>query len=523
MADRVVILRMLAWEDLFELEQTYREYLRARYGVGDNGSLNEFISRRDGKLMFANVDLEALVAEHGAPLEIAYCPLITEQINRMQEVAEQALRDTQYDARFVYAYATKANFSEEVVRTALNAGAHYETSSVADARIALDLWRRGVVPAEQYIFCNGSKEDDYIAAVLRLRLAGNANVVSVLDDLDEWAAYRASPVPMQIGVRAREYAKCSGGDRFGLLPAEIDDVVATLDGTAHQLVLYHAMVGSQLEDQDAWLSKLAGAVEAYCLLRRRVPTLHMFNFGGGMPTSAYNLGFRFDYAEFMRKLFATIAATCARFDVPVPDVVGEFGRYTVASHSMYLIEVGKVKQGRNGEAPWYLLNGSLMVSAPDTLIVDDQQFIVLPLTDWEQEAQEVRLGGRRTCDSDDQYPRPGQAPLLLPKSDGGLIIAVFGVGAYQSMLAGKGGAHHCLNPEMKRVIIEQDGEQLVTRVVQEQSLSQIMTALGYTTETERARIRRTPAPRVRRPDVWRSTVRVTPQRRTPNAPWILSS
>lgn len=523
MAERVVFKELLAWEDLFELEQTYREYLRGRYGVGDNGSLNEFISRRDGKLMFANVDLEALVAKHGAPLEIAYCPLITEQIDRMHEAAEQALRDTQYDACFVYAYATKANFSEEVVRTAVKAGAHYETSSVADVRIAMDLWRRGIVPADRYVFCNGSKEDDYVSAVLRLRLAGNANVVPVLDDLDEWDAYRASPVAMQIGVRAREYAKCSGGDRFGLLPDEIDEVVATVAGTPHQLVLYHAMVGSQLEDQAAWLTKLEGAVEAYCLLRRSVPTLQMFSFGGGMPTSAYDLGFKFDYVGFMRQLFATIAATCARFGVPVPDVVGEFGRYTVASHSMYVMEVGKVKRGRNGDAPWYLLNGSLMVSAPDTLIVDDQQFIVLPLTGWDQEAQEVRLGGRRTCDSDDQYPQPHQEPLLLPKSDGGLIIAVFGIGAYQSMLSGKGGAHHCLNPEMKRIIIEQEGDQLVTRVIEEQSLSQIMTALGYNTETQPARVRRAPAPRVRRYDVWRTTVRATPQRRTPNTPWMLSN
>ncbi len=518
-----VVLRFFAWEDLFELEQTYRDYLRARYGVGDNGSLNDFISRRDGKLMFANVDLEALVAEHGAPLEVAYCPLITEQIDRMQEAAGRARAEAAYAGAFIYAYATKANFSEEVVRTALKAGAHYETSSVADARIAMDLWRRGIVPAERYIFCNGSKEADYIAAVLKLRVSGNASVVPVLDDLDEWGAYQACPAGLQLGVRAREYAKCSGGDRFGLLPDEIDEVVASLSGTPHQLVLYHAMVGSQLEDQDAWLAKLEGAVEAYCLLRRQVPTLRMFNFGGGMPTSAYDLGFEFDYAGFLEQLFARIAATCARYGVPVPDVVGEFGRYTVASHSMYLFDVGKVKQGRNGEAPWYLLNGSLMVSAPDTLIVDDQQFIVLPLTDWDQQAQEVRLGGRRTCDSDDQYPRPGQEPLLLPKSDGGLIIAVFGVGAYQAMLGGKGGAHHCLNPEMKRVIIEQEGDQLVTRVVEEQSLSQIMTALGYGTETQPARTRRAPAPRVRRPDIWRTTVRMVNLRRAPSSGWITSN
>jgi arginine decarboxylase len=500
------------------LEQTYRDYLQARYGMSDNGLLNEFISRRDGKLMFASVDLEALVAQHGAPLEIAYCPLITEQVQRMQGVAQQAREAVGYIGSFIYAYATKANFSEEVVRTALNAGVHYETSSVADVRIATDLWRRGSLPHERYVFCNGSKEDDYITAILKLRLAGNANVVPVLDDLDEWADYRACSVAMRVGVRAREYAKCAGGDRFGLLPDEIDQVVATLSGTPHQLVLYHAMVGSQLENEDAWLSKLSAAVTAYCELRQRVPTLHMFNFGGGMPTSAYDLGFKFDYDAFMTRLFTTIADICAAYDVPVPDVIGEFGRYTVASHSMYLLEVGKVKRGRDGDAPWYLLNGSLMVSAPDTLIVDDQQFIVLPLSGWDDQAQVVRLGGRRTCDSDDMYPRPGQEPLVLPETDGGQIIAVFGVGAYQSMLAGKGGAHHCLSPEMKRVIIEQDGDRLVTRVVEQQNLAQIMTALGYGTETQPARVRRAPAPRIRRSEGWRTVVRMVDQRQMVREP-----
>lgn len=480
------------------MEQTFRDHLQTRYGVTDEGALNEFISRRDGRLHFAGLDLEALAAEHGAPLEIAYTPLIADQIDLMQTAAARARTDAGYAGGFVYAYATKANFSEEVVRTALQAGAHYETSSAADALIALDLWRRGTLPAGRWVFCNGSKEHDYLQAIMQFRLAGNHRVVPVVDDLDEMEAYRRFPAPLMLGVRAREYAQCSGGDRFGLLPDEIGELVRAVNGTPHRLVLYHAMVGSQIEDQEHWLEQLERAVAAYCELRRSVPTLHMFSFGGGMPTSAYSLEFGFDYRQFMRRLFDTIAGTCARFGVPVPDVVGEFGRYTVASHSVYVFEVGRVKQGRDGQAPWYLLNGSLMVSAPDTLIVDDQKFIVLPLGDWAVPAQPVRLGGRRTCDSDDQYPRPGGEALLLPKSDGGLLIAVFGVGAYQSMIAGKGGAHHCLNPEMKRVIVERRAGRLVSRVVEQQSLSQIMTALGYGAETTPARARRSPAPRVRR-------------------------
>jgi arginine decarboxylase len=461
-------------------EQTYGEYLGTRYGVTGEGPINDFISRRDERVMLADrVDLLALVEQYGAPLEVAYCPLITSEVQRMVDVAHAAQHATGYEHPLVYAYATKANFAEEVVRTALRAGAHYETSSAADVQIATRLWQNGTLPASRWVFCNGSKEDNYLHAIARLRLLGNEQVVPVLDDLDEFDMLRTCPVPLRFGVRARQFAKCAGGDRFGLLPDEIAEVATTLRGTEHELVLYHAMVGSQIEDETAWLAELRRAVEAYCALRQTTPSLRFFNFGGGMPTSSYALDFQFDYERFFERLFATVADVCARFDVPVPQIVGEFGRYTVASHSVFLFEVGKTKRGRDGDAPWYLLNGSLMVSAPDTVIVEDQQFIILPLEGWDEDAQEVRLGGRRTCDSDDVYPRPGGEPLVLPETDGGLVVAVFGVGAYQQMLSGKGGAHHCLNPEMRRLIIEEGAHGLTMREVAPQSLSQIMDALGY--------------------------------------------
>ena len=117
------------------------------------------------------------------------------------------------------------------------------------------------------------------------------------------------------------------------------------------------------------------------------------------------------------------------------------------------------------------------------------------------------LGGRRTCDSDDFYPRVGGAgvgeqggdDLILPLvGDGGwgmgdgavshhppspiphpLLIAFFGTGAYQAMLAGEGGAHHCLAPEAPKIIVEDRAGALVTRVIGEQSWADVLGELGY--------------------------------------------
>lgn len=476
--------------------QTYLDYVQARYGVASEGMVTDFLSRRNGRLLLADqVDLSTLAARYGAPLEVAYCPLITAQVERMRNWAAAAKLQTGYEGSFLYAYATKANFAEEVVRTALNAGAHYETSAAGDVVIAHMLWRQGLLADDRFVICNGSKEEAYIDAIVALRESGCRQVVPVLDDLEELEALLSRcRHPLLLGVRERHPAAVvnpahPGGERFGLTPGEIVRVVERLRGTPHRLVVYHAMVGSQLEDLDGWMARLEQSAQAYCRLRRAVPSLHMFNFGGGMPTSAYALNFAFDYQAFLTRLMETIAAACAAYDVPQPDLAGEFGRYTVASHSLYLFEIGAVKQGQAGAPPWYLVNGSLMVTLPDSLIVEGQQFIVLPLDEWDTPACPARLAGRRTCDSDDIFPQASQPPLTLPDARLVLeegrpcIIAIFGTGAYQQMISGRGGAHHCLNPEARRIIIEQDGDALVVREVAPQSLGAIMGLLGYGAET----------------------------------------
>ncbi|ABQ91208.1 arginine decarboxylase [Roseiflexus sp. RS-1] len=470
--------------------QPYVTAFTDRYGVGPEGQINDFISRRGDRLLLADqIDLNAMVARYGAPLEVAYCPQITLQIERMLAWADDARMRSGYVGGFIYAYATKANFAEEVVRTAIGAGAHYETSAAADVTIAHRLWQQGVLPSDRYIFCNGSKDDAYLAAISALRRAGFARVVPVIDDLDELETLLAMcREPLLLGVRERHApadvdADHPGGERFGLTPDEIEQVVERLRHTPHRLVMYHAMVGSQIEDADRWNMRLARSAEAYARLRQQAPSLMLFNFGGGMPTSAYSLDFRFDYVGFLERLMRTLASTCAAHNVPQPTLVGEFGRYTVASHNVFIMEVGRVKRGQGDAPDWVLINGSLMVSLPDSLIVPGQEFIILPLDGWDRPVRPVRLAGRLTCDSDDFFPRPGAPPLLLPDPYPGQKIAFFGVGAYQQMIAGRGGAHHCLTPEMRRIIIERDEDALVVREVAPQNLGQIMALLGYACET----------------------------------------
>jgi arginine decarboxylase len=470
---------------------TYLEHLRPRLAA--DGRLNDFIRIRDGRVILADtLDLLDLVERHGAPLEVSFCPLIAQRIRTMQAHFAAARDRADYRGAFVYAYATKANFAEEVVRTAIGAGAHYETSSAFDVRIAHSLWRAGVLPTERFIFCNGSKEQPYIDAIVELRRAGFANIVPILDDPGEFAALAGCPEPLLLGVRERKdpgdlaEGATYGYDRFGMLPAELAALAAQVATTPHRIILYHAMVGSQLEDRDFWTREIRESLDSYAQLRTVAPSLEYFNFGGGMPTGAYSLSFSFDFAAAAEAIQRAIGTECDARGLAHPNLIGEFGRYSVADHGVHIFRVGKVKSGHPGMPPWYLLDGSLMVALPDILIVKGQQFITLPLTYLDAAAGPVVLGGRRTCDSDDFYPRDDDPPLVLPLVGAGpiapqpLFVAFFGTGAYQAMLSGEGGAHHCLAPEAPKLIVEERDGALITRVVGEQTWEDVLGELGYT-------------------------------------------
>ena len=203
----------------------------------------------------------------------------------------------------------------------------------------------------------------------------------------------------------------------------------------------------------------------------------IFDFGGGVP-APMTLDFDFDYHAFVRLLLSTMQEVCQRYDVPVPDILGEFGRFTATEHGAHLFRVVSAKDNRS-HLPWYIIDGSIMSSFPDSWALGEH-FIVLPLSHLDRPFQQVQLGGI-TCDSDDVYPpKHSRSPLFLPAVTENLYVGFFGIGAYQEMLGGVRGSKHCVLPEANELIVERDhrGDYLYT-VLPGQNATDVLRNLGY--------------------------------------------
>ncbi|MBK8985021.1 MAG: arginine decarboxylase [Chloroflexi bacterium] len=464
--------------------------------VPDGHSFNHYLIVKNGRLHLEDLDLAQLFLGGGSrlglgrtlpsPLEIVYLPIIPRQIAYMNQVFAAAIEELEYNGRFHYTYASKANAAEEVIRTTLGGGAHHEMSSAVDVDIARLMIRRGLLPPGRLIVCNGFKPNGsaYADSILRLR-DDHAQVIPVIEDLNEIAPFLNSRHHFDVGLRQKSYGPNTSlnemdaaNSRFGLDSKQMwiaADYIAAAPNLS--LVMFHNMVGSQLTDKAAFVDYLRPGIELYAQLRQRHPSLHIFNFGGGMPV-AMTLGFDFDYAAFARQLLTALKETCARYNVPEPDVMGEFGRYTTSEHGAHLFKIIAAKDN-DSTYPWYIIDSSIMSSFPDSWALGEH-FIVLPLNHLDKPFQRVQLGGI-TCDSDDVYPpKKSQSPLYLPVETDDLYIGFFSIGAYQEMLGGVRGSKHCVLPEAMELVVDRDGDGRYTfDLLPGQTTADVLRNLGY--------------------------------------------
>jgi arginine decarboxylase len=237
------------------------------------------------------------------------------------------------------------------------------------------------------------------------------------------------------------------------------------------------MVGSQIVDPLDFVERLTPPMQAFAELKRSHPSLDAFDFGGGIPI-AMTLDFEFDYDLFAQLLLERMLEICQSHKIEPPDIVGELGRYTVTEHGAHLFKIVGHKEN-NSPYPWYLIDGSIMSSFPDSWALGEH-FIVLPLNHLDKPFHRVHLGGL-TCDSDDIYPpTKSDAELYLPVETDDLHVGFFAIGAYQEMLGGAGGSKHCVIPEADELIIDRNADgQYTFEVIHGQGPLQVLENLGY--------------------------------------------
>ena len=438
----------------------------------------------EDELYFHQINLMELIETYKTPLRFTYLPIISQKINSARKWFDRAIKDLGYSGKYTYCYCTKSSHFKHVLVEVLKSKAQLETSSAFDLPMIRTLHRGGYLSKDILVICNGFKDYEYKQNIVDMIHDGFSRMIPILDNSEEFNFYSSElEDPFQVGIRlsteeppdSNFYNSRLGFKRQDILPF----FKSKLEGHPNaKLTLLHFFVHTGIQDSPFFWSNLRGLVELYCELRSINPHLHMLDIGGGLPFQN-SLDFEFDYEYIISEIVRTIKEICDERGVPEPDILTEFGSYTVAESSCTLFKVLGRKQQSDREK-WLMIDGSIISMLPDVWALN-RRFIPLPINNWDAGYESVFIGGM-TCDSDDYYNHEANVDAIyMPNTRKQQYIGFFHTGAYQEILSGVGGLHHCLMPDPKHVILElqPDGTPFTRVLHEEQNSKQVMKILGY--------------------------------------------
>lgn len=505
--------------------QTYRERVRAEWG---HLRLWDYLRYDDqGDLWINQLRVIDAVRAYGTPLEIADSTIVERRCREWRKLAEGIAQEVGYEGRLNYLYAAKANMASEITHAAYRSGWQAETSAGQDLRHLEWLHGQGLLPPDFRVVCNGFKlpEGRLVAPMVEapgltdaallppeparhlrrnapyaetiLHLARQGWRITPVLDAGELESFVGADLPrMEVGLRLKFGKVHSLWELEGHISRFGQDLEA-LRQTAAQIAaspnlsftMLHAMTGAaETIPVESLVDSLLLAGRVWADLRQDHPTLRELNMGGGIPP----LGEPYDHAAFLRRLLSGLKAIAEAEGVPQPELTFEFGSFVAAEAGFHVFKVIQRKANHRDpdhsepDVPWAIIDGGLMAAIPDMLLIH-HPFRFLAVTGANGPAGPLILGDI-TCDSDGRYPPddfPAGSEVWLPLAADGdeAYVLIHGVGAYQEILAGVRGAHHCGLLEAVELIIERGADgKLRGRLDPRQTPVEAARILGYTVE-----------------------------------------
>jgi arginine decarboxylase len=438
----------------------------------------------EDELHFHGINLMELIETYKTPLRFTFLPLITRKISESRLYFQRAMLKTNYKGSYTYCYCTKSSHFKHVLVEVLKNNVQLETSSAFDLPMIASLYRTGHLTKDILVLCNGFKDYEYKQYIVDMIHDGFHNVIPILDNREEFNFYNSElDFPAKLGIRLATEEKPDFGfysSRLGMKEEDILDFYnqKLKNNPQFKVKLLHFFVHTGIQDSPYFWSELRRFVNLYCRFYKVNPELSMLDIGGGLPFRD-SLEFEYDYEYVIEEIVRTIKEICQEHEVPEPDLITEFGSFTVAESSGTLFKILGKKQ-QNDREKWFMIDGSIISMLPDIWALN-RRFLLLPINNWNAGYEKVNIGGM-TCDSDDYYSQEAHVDsIFLPKTRKQQFVGFFHTGAYQEVLSGVGGLHHCLMPDPKHVLIDlnPDGSKVYRVLHEEQNSKQVLKILGY--------------------------------------------
>lgn len=333
------------------------------YGI-NFWSNNDFIIQ-DGKVKVNHKNKPALIdivqeaREKGykGPLLLRFPHLIQNQVDKVFNAFEEAIKEYSYKGKFKAVFPLKVNqmpnFVLPLVEQSKDKCYGLEAGSKSELILAMAYTNK-----HSPITVNGFKDKEMISLGFNAANMGHDITLTIeglneLETIIEVAKEMGEPYP-NIGLRIRLHSSGigiwakSGGinSKFGLTSTELLEAINMLEKEKllHKFTMIHFHIGSQISDISPLKKAIREAGNIYAELRKKgAKNLTCVNIGGGLAveyTQHEGKNHRnYTLSEFSGDVVFSLREIMKNKKEPEPDIFIESGRFIAASHAVLIAPV----------------------------------------------------------------------------------------------------------------------------------------------------------------------------------------
>ena len=329
------------------------------FDINEDGNINVYPNANPA----SSIDLSSITSileqrDIEFPVLLRFNDIIRHRIKSIYDAFSDAIKENDYEGKYLPAYPVKVNQQKHIVDVIKNAGNQFSMGLEVGSKPELIAVLAIHDDPNAFLLCNGYKDKDYIELALSSIKVGR-NPIIIIEKFSELdlviEVSKKLNVNPSIGFRLKLSGKGagrwenSGGDRakFGLTVGEIVKAYEKLK--EHEMLdalkLIHFHAGSQLTSIAKFSTAIKEATQVYVQLKKKCKNLNLLDVGGGLGVdydgskSNFSSSMNYSVGEYARDVVWNIDRICKKAKVKAPHIITEAGRATVAYSSLLIFDV----------------------------------------------------------------------------------------------------------------------------------------------------------------------------------------
>lgn len=401
-------------------------------------------------LKFYGHDTVALAKRYGTPLYVfsANC------FHASVEEIRRAFQKTKLDVTIHY--AGKAFLTKAMCKLVAQEGLHLDVASGGELFTAL----QAGFPAEDICFHGSNKSNEELQMALDHRIG--LIVIDSLDEIDRLTNLTTPEDRVDVlvriapGIEAHTHELIQTGkvdSKFGVPASMVPQLMETLQGLPRfQLKGLHCHIGSQITETEGFIKAAEKMLEIYAWIRKNYgQSFDYLNLGGGFGIPYLPQDPRIDLKALFTDLGEKVRSLCTEYDLKIPQLMFEPGRYLAAAAGVTLYTVGTIKE-IPGQKTYVSVDGGMMDNPRPALYGAAYHAEICNGKD-EDKPVTVRISGK-ACETDTLIDQ-----ILLNDPQVGDILMVHATGAYNYAMA----SNYNRLPKPAVVLLMDDKSDIISR------------------------------------------------------------